>query len=145
MKQQHKNLKIYFAGSIRGGRDDASTYLELINYLKNFGKVLTEHVGSLDLTNQGEKLPLIHIHNRDLDWLLDCDVLIAEISTPSLGVGYEIGRAIEHKKKVLCIYSDKKGETVSGIIRGCPDIISVSYSTIERAENTISNFMKTIV
>lgn len=38
-------MKIYFAGSIRGGRDDASIYARLIEELKTHGEVLTEHVG----------------------------------------------------------------------------------------------------
>jgi hypothetical protein len=48
-------MKIYFAGSIRGGRDDASLYLRLIAYIQeNFGEVLTEHVGDAALQSFGE-------------------------------------------------------------------------------------------
>ena len=44
-------MKIYFAGAIRGGRSDQNLYFEIINYLKKYGEVLTEHVGdkSIDL------------------------------------------------------------------------------------------------
>jgi len=133
-------MKIYFAGSIRGGRDDAPTYRKLIEHLKKHGTVLTEHVGSANLTNTGEKIPHIDIHSRDLDWLFESDVLVAEISTPSLGVGYEIGRAVENSKKILCLYSDNKGETVSGIIRGCPDLLAYKYSSIDMAKDLIDKF-----
>ncbi len=44
-KGQMMQLKIYFAGSIRGGRVDAPIYQFLIAYLSSFGEVLTEHVG----------------------------------------------------------------------------------------------------
>lgn len=37
--------KIYFAGSIRGGRDDATLYHKIIETLKTYGQVFTEHVG----------------------------------------------------------------------------------------------------
>jgi hypothetical protein len=40
-----KKPKIYFAASIRGGRDDVELYRELINYMQTFGNVLTEHIG----------------------------------------------------------------------------------------------------
>jgi 2'-deoxynucleoside 5'-phosphate N-hydrolase len=46
--------KIYFAGSIRGGRDDVNLYFEIIDYLKSFGEVLTEHVGDNSLSSNGE-------------------------------------------------------------------------------------------
>jgi 2'-deoxynucleoside 5'-phosphate N-hydrolase len=46
-------LKIYFAGAIRGGRDDAHIYAKMISFLKGFGEVLTEHVGDKSLTEAG--------------------------------------------------------------------------------------------
>ena len=60
-------MKIYFAGSIRGGRDDQQKYFKLIEFLATRVEVLTEHVGNSKLGNQGEKvitdqeLSLIHI------------------------------------------------------------------------------------
>ena len=47
-------MKIYFSGSIRGGRDDAEIYRQIIDYLQNFGEVLTEHVGDNSLHSLGE-------------------------------------------------------------------------------------------
>ena len=40
--------KIYFCGSIRGGRDDAEIYARIIKYLQAYGQVLTEHVGATE-------------------------------------------------------------------------------------------------
>ena len=48
-------MKIYFAGSIRGGRDDVNIYLEIISYLRNYGEVLTEHVADAGLVDKGEQ------------------------------------------------------------------------------------------
>ena len=48
-------MKIYFAGSIRGGRDDQELYSAMIEELQTYGEVLTEHIGSSDLGNQGEQ------------------------------------------------------------------------------------------
>jgi hypothetical protein len=47
-------MKIYFAGSIRGGREDKNLYLQLIHHLSQYGQVLTEHIGDVDLTEFGE-------------------------------------------------------------------------------------------
>ena len=40
-------MKIYFAGSIRGGRKDVLIYNNIINYLLTKGEVLTEHIGNI--------------------------------------------------------------------------------------------------
>ena len=92
-------MKIYFAGAIRGGRKDAEFYFNIIHYLEQFGIVLTEHVGSTELSEKGE-ISIIDndIFQRDLKWLQSADVLVAEVSTPSLGVGYELG--ISEKFKI---------------------------------------------
>ncbi|XP_069744006.1 uncharacterized protein [Narcine bancroftii] len=75
------SLRIYFCGSIRGGRQDALIYSRIIQHLQRFGRVLTEHVGHPDLA-----------------------VIVAEVTQPSLGVGYEIGRAASMNKKILCLF-----------------------------------------
>ena len=93
-------MKIYFSGSIRGGRDDSEIYHQIITYLKKFGEVLTEHIGDSSLDSFGEKSDDISIHNKDMEFLMACDLVVAEVTNPSLGVGYEIGRAIENNKKV---------------------------------------------
>ncbi len=88
-------MKIYFAGSIRGGREDAAMYLEIIEYLKTFGEVLTEHIG--DPNHLPIKAMMVRLTGSFtiviLEWLQSADVLIAEVTTTSMGVGYEIGRA----------------------------------------------------
>ena len=95
-------MKVYFAGSIRGGRKDKEKYFELIEFLAEQAEVLTEHVGSKSLGNEGEKqLRDDLIYQRDLDWLCSADAVVAEVSTPSLGVGYEIGVAEKTGKPIL--------------------------------------------
>ena len=110
---------IYFAGAIRGGRADQALYLQIIELLRGHGTVLTEHIGAATLTPSGEELSDAFIHDRDLDWLRSADVLVAEVTTPSLGVGYEIGRSIEWGKPVLCLYRPGEGRRLSGMIAGC--------------------------
>lgn len=137
-------MKIYFAGSIRGGREDAALYMELIEYLKNFGEVLTEHIGNPLLTNIGDDGPNDRfIHNRDLEWLQSSDVLIAEVTTVSLGVGYEIGRAAETGKPVLCLFRSSSGKNLSAMIAGCPDLKLVIYQNLDEAKKSINEFFQT--
>ena len=62
-------MKIYFAGSIRAGRDDQELYQRLIQSLQYHGQVLTEHVGDPNLTQWGDtKVPLTKIFMSGI-WL----------------------------------------------------------------------------
>ena len=138
-------MKIYFAGSIRGGRDDADLYLEIINYLKNFGEVLTEHVGDNLITSSGESsMNDTAIHNRDMDWLISSDIIVAEVTNPSLGVGYEIGRAIEYNKKIICLYRESKGKRLSAMISGSNKIINIKYADFDEFKLLINQYIKNI-
>ncbi len=101
-------MKIYFAGSIRGGREDREKYFKIIEYLKKHGEVLSEHIGSENIDHKGEKLSSEEIFNRDVEWIKKADVIIAEVSTPSLGVGYEICFAEELNKKNTLSFSRER-------------------------------------
>ena len=62
-------MKIYFAGAIRGGRQHAATYHELVSYIATRAQVLTEHIGESDLSAQGEqRLTDQQIYERDMHW-----------------------------------------------------------------------------
>lgn len=119
---------IYFAGSIRGGRDDRAVYFEIIRALRNYGRVLTEHIADESLTESGEALGDSDIHDRDLEWLRSATCMVAEVTTPSLGVGYEIGRAVEWNIPILCLFRAVDGRRVSAMIAGCKGVRMEKYS-----------------
>ncbi|WP_297089070.1 nucleoside 2-deoxyribosyltransferase [uncultured Draconibacterium sp.] len=136
-------MKIYFAGSIRGGRQDAKLYEQLIDYLKAFAEVLTEHVGDAALTSAGDDGPDDQfIHDRDLDWLKEADAVVAEVTTVSMGVGYEIGRAVEMKKPVLCLFRNANNKRLSAMISGCNELEVIYYTGFNEAKDAIKNFLK---
>lgn len=124
-------MRIYFAGSISGGRDDWNTYRGIIALLSNHGTVLTEHVGDAKISITGEDLDDAYIHDRDLEWLRSCDCVVAEVTRPSLGVGYEIGRATEWGKSVLCLYRPSITPRLSAMISGCNKVTLQSYEQLE--------------
>ncbi len=136
-------MKIYFAGSIRGGREDKEIYLQIIEYLSRYGKVLTEHVGDQNTNNLGESnLSDNQIYNRDVSWLQEADVMIAEVSTPSLGVGYEIGKAEEMNKKILCLYRSQQEKKLSAMINGNSNLEVIEYNKFEDIKRVIDSFFK---
>lgn len=136
-------MKIYFAGSIRGGRDDAQVYLAIIEYLKNFGEVLTEHVGSKSLTEKGESESTTEfIYKRDLEWLTASDVIVAEVTQPSLGVGYELAYAEKLNKKVFCLFRKSSGKSLSAMIAGDKYFKVLEYDSLEDAKTLLDKNLK---
>lgn len=135
-----ETLKIYFCASIRGGRADQELYHELISYLKLFGGVLTEHIGEKELKTDMH-LPANEIYQRDVAWLNSADIVIAEVSTPSLGVGFEIAKAVSLNKRILCLSQANRNDNLSAMILGCPDIQMAIYSDINEAKSAITNFL----
>jgi len=144
-----KNLKFYFAGSIRGGREDTEIYLGIVDHLKTYGKVLTEHVADKNLATDGrDNLSDEFIHDRDMKCLYQSDAIIAEVTKPSLGVGYEIGRIVERnlhmsgRKPILCLYRPSVDKNLSAMIAGSDDLKVVKYNDLPQAKKAIDNFVK---
>ena len=137
-------MKIYFAGSIRAGRDDQEIYHRLIQGLQGRGPVLTEHVGDPELTQWGDDGPSDQmIYQRDMDWLAEASLMVAEVTIPSLGVGYEIGRAESRGIPVLCLYREQDGRKLSAMISGNPKVTVTEYRTVEEALVYIDRFIGT--
>ncbi len=136
-------MKIYFAGSITGGRDDVETYSTFINHLKQFGDVRPEHVGDKNLSALGEVgVTSEEVHDRNLDDLLKSNVLVTEITNPSLGVGYEIGKFTSGlDRPVLALYREKEGTQVSRMILGSPNVEAKPYKSMANGIWLITDFM----
>jgi hypothetical protein len=133
-------MKIYFAGAIRGGREDAALYLELVRLLRPFGTVLTEHIADEELTSLGESVDDRTIHDRDLAWLREADCLVAEVTTPSLGVGFEIGKATEWGLQTLCLFRPGPGRVLSALIAGNDQLTVREYRNPGHAKKIFDDF-----
>ena len=135
-------MKIYFCGSIRGGRDLAKRYETIIAQMQKYGTVLTEHVGSDEVIQiRRQTISDKEIHDRDLGWIIESDLLVAEVTVPSLGVGYEIGRAIELGKPVLCLFDALAGKSLSAMIAGSSDVLLKLYRSEEEIEGILQEFL----
>jgi len=136
-------VKIYFSGSVSGGREDVGLYLQIIMQLKEHGLVLTEHIGDARLDARGEPgLSDVEIHDRDLAWLRQAECLVAEVTTPSLGVGYEIGKATEWGKSVLCLFRTRSGSMLSPMIAGSNGAVSREYRNVGELKEIFDEFFK---
>lgn len=135
------NHKIYFAGSIRGGRIDADLYNRMITYMQKTDIVLTEHIGSphLNLMEQGKKDA--DIYSQDTAWLRESDILIAECTCPSLGVGYELAYAEKHGKPCHIFY-DRTKTQLSAMLTGNPYFHIHPYEDESEIYGTIDSILR---
>ncbi len=132
-------MKIYFAGSITGGRNYESVYQVIVDYLKHLGHtILTEHVA---YPSQGYLKDYQEVFKSDMLMLNNSDLLIAEVSCPSTGVGYEVASALYLDKPVLCLY--KEGVEISSLIKGNTKKKISVYSYLSETEllNIIKRYL----
>lgn len=135
-------MNIYFACSITGGREFESVYLALVRALTEAGhEVPTAHLAESGVGAVEAGIHPNEVYERDVAWIRACDVLIAEVSVSSHGVGYEIGFALGLGKPVLALYQE--GRRVSKMISGNPDsrLTVESYRSLEDAIQKMAGFL----
>lgn len=143
-------MKIFFASPIRGDRSNLEMSKFIVELIKEFGhKVLTEHT-----VKEKERLMEIennfghtNVYQRDMDWLKECDLMIAEASAPSFGVGYEAGYLLggvnssnKKNRKVIILYDKKIENSVSALTVGNTDSNAIVFGY--ESEEDIRQFLK---
>jgi hypothetical protein len=139
-----QKMKIYFACSVRGGRDDKEIYEQIVNYLRKTNDVMTEFNIDQDLTPFGTPGATQKTYKRDMAMLKESEVFIAEVTQPSLGVGYEIAKAEDLGLPILALYRPQTDRGLSAMVDGSPNVMVAKYRKIEGAERAINEFLKKI-
>ena len=135
-------MNIYFACSITGGREFEPVYQAIAKALvENGHHVPTAFLAESGVTAIEAAISPNDVYSRDVAWIRQCDVLVAEVSVPSHGVGYEIGFALGIGKPVLALY--KEGRKVTKMITGNPDenLAVKMYKTTEEAIHILEQFL----
>lgn len=110
-------MNLYFSCSLTGGRKDEAIYARIVDHLLERGhEVPTAHLSRPEVMDLERVVVPADVYRRDIDWIEGCQAMIAEVSTPSHGVGYEIAYALSRGKAVLCCY--RQGEPVSKMLTG---------------------------
>ena len=133
-------MNIYFACSITGGREYQAIYQSITDTLLDYGHIIpTAHLADPGVVKFENFVDAREVYIRDVNWIEGCDLLIAEISTPSHGVGYEIAYALNLKKPVVCLYQE--GVKVSKMITGNPhqQLNLISYHDKDQAINRLQS------
>ena len=138
-------MKIYFACSITGGREYEKNYQTVTRFLLDEGhEVPTAHLAESNILDLERVVNPSDVYARDVNWIQTSDILLAEVSVPSHGVGYEIGYALNLGKPVLCIYHESRA--VSKMISGNPHrLLTVkSYTDIAQALSQAKEFVNIV-
>jgi 2'-deoxynucleoside 5'-phosphate N-hydrolase len=134
-------MRIYFAGSIMGGRQNLHIFGHIVGFLESYGcEVPSEHVARPRVLDEESGLTPKEVHDRDVAWIRSSGAMIAEVSTPSLGVGYEIATALQLGMPVLCLH--RSDLSISKMITGNDSVIIRTYSDLSELERHIQGFLE---
>ncbi|MHA1978021.1 MAG: nucleoside 2-deoxyribosyltransferase [Candidatus Hodarchaeales archaeon] len=139
-------MKIYLSGAIRGGRQLQKTYEVILDFLqKKNHEVLTFHVASPNILETENSLSEVDIFTQDETWLKECDCVVAEVSVPSLGVGYEIAYALCTDKPVMAVFNSNF-EAISAMVAGntSPLLTVTKYHSHTQLIHQIDTFLDKI-
>jgi nucleoside 2-deoxyribosyltransferase len=139
-------MKIYFSCSLTGGRQDEAAYGAIVDHLLAAGhEVLTAHLARPEVMELEQVVEPGEVYQRDIEWIQECDALVAEVSTPSHGVGYEIAYALERGRPVLCCA--RRGARVSKMLTGnsSPGLRLIVYGGNDEAVRAVDAFLKAVV
>lgn len=126
--------RVYFCGAIRGGRRLQARYARVIAELQSAGwTVLTAHVGAADVlereaTSGGSGAEILR---RDMAWLAEADLVVADVTVPSLGVGIELATALARGLPVIALV--EAGTSLSAMVEGDNRIHVIRYDTEDGA------------
>ena len=135
-------MKFYFAGAIRGGREKVQTFIKINELLQSYGQILDEHVANPNVNLIEQNNSKSEIYHRDIKWIKTCDMVIAEVSTPSLGVGYELCYAEHLGIPIIVLYD--KSINVSAMILGNEYFDLISYDNDEDLLVKLDNKVKVL-
>jgi 2'-deoxynucleoside 5'-phosphate N-hydrolase len=134
-------MKIYFGFTVAGDRSSVVAATKLVELLEELGHdVLTRHLIREDAWQADRSISPQEVYRRDMAWLQQCDLFVAEVSGSSFGLGFETGYLLgATDKKVVLFYRRAVETKISLLITGIthPNCKLVPYSDLEEVEDWI--------
>lgn len=135
---------IYCAGPIRGNDTYKESLKKIIEYIEGLGNtVLSEFSDKFSST-----IPLTdkQKYKRDLKWIDGSKCMIAEVSGPSLGVGFELSYALLQRKLPVLALHNSDVQQISTMVLGCdsPLLTVQKYRDDEDMKNIINAYLTKI-
>ena len=135
-------MKIYFGFTVAGDRSSIDTARKVVHQLEELGhEVLTRHLVSDNAWEADRAISPQDVYRRDMAWLGQCELFIAEVSGSSFGLGFETGYLLgATSKKVVLLYRLEVQQKVSLLITGNthPNCTLVTYTTAQEVEQFVA-------
>jgi hypothetical protein len=135
-------MKIYFGFTVAGDRSSIDIARKIVQLLEERGhEVLTRHLVSDNTWEADRQISPQDVFRRDMAWLNQCDLFIAEVSGSSFGLGFEAGYLLGGtSKRVLLFYRRDVEKKVSLLITGNthPNCRLLPYAAAEEVEMLLS-------
>lgn len=129
---------IYLACTVRGDRGAVAAARALCGLLESGGHtVLTKHLLDDNVESAEALLTEREVFERDLRLLEGADLLVAEASGSSYGVGFEVGYVLgcaeRTGQRVVLVFNEERRGAVSRLVSGNshPACSTYGYRTIE--------------
>jgi nucleoside 2-deoxyribosyltransferase len=141
-------MNIYLACTVRGDRGGVIGARALASLLQRGGHtVMTSHLLADDVEMAESALSEGDVFARDLNWLNAADLLIAEASGSSYGVGFEVGyvlgRAEQTGQRVILLYDAARASHVSRLVAGNTHPSCTTYAY--RDADDLLRFVETLL
>jgi 2'-deoxynucleoside 5'-phosphate N-hydrolase len=138
-------MKVYSGFTVAGDRSSIDTARRVVQLLEELGhEVLTRHLVDDQAWATDRSISPQDVYRRDMAWLEQSELFIAEVSGSSFGLGFETGYLLgATKKKVVLLYRRDVEYKVSLLITGNThaNCLLLPYATVEEVEKfIISNF-----
>src|SRR5215471_20733154 len=136
-------MKIYFGFTVAGDRSSIDAARKIVTMLQEKGhEVLTEHLVHDNAWSQDRLIPAQQVYQRDMKWLEQCDLFLAEVSGSSFGLGFEAGYLLGGTaKRVILLYKREIADKISLLITGnChPNCVLVPYTDVVELEKLVND------
>jgi hypothetical protein len=136
-------MQIYLAAAMTHTGRDLGAIRMLLECLEADGHAVpSRHVADPLGRNVESEVADVEVARRDLSWVAGCDALVAEVSTPSHGVGVEVATAVAADKPVLLVY--RRSTTVSRLLLGLPGVEVFAYTDAQDVPQAVRRFLITV-
>ena len=139
-------MKIYFGFTVAGDRSGIEAARRGVQVLEKLGhEVLTRHLVEDDAWEADRRISAQDVYRRDMAWLQQCELFIAEVSGSSFGLGFEAGYVLgATNKRVILLYRRQFEQRISLLIRGNShaNCTIVPYTNVREVEEVIAGILQ---
>lgn len=139
---------IYFGFTVAGSRSSIEAAKRILNVLQSLGhEVLTSHLVSDDAWEADRSVAPQKIFARDMNWLAQCDLFVAEVTGSSFGLGFETGYLLGATTKKTILFFQRDAEhRISLLITGNthPNCVLARYSHLGELEELVRRHVSTL-